>query len=222
MKKNQAIMILFVFLPEIVFSQMYLGVKGGLNLGWYSGEHWQEYVNNSEQNIEASLTDSNIPLPNLGIFFDAMITSSIGLSTNININAYGEDCIINDLSFQKLEFRQNVIEMPILLKLTTSNYFSEGMYCVLGPVIQYLFRGYEIKLVKSGETIDDQLYFRDRKFVLGILGGIGYEWPNRNGLFKIDITYGRNLTKPLNDTNYPFEVINNVQVNCYYGSRLHY
>ena len=212
--------IIIIFIPNFLFSQTYLGVKGGGNFGWYSGEDWRNHINAAEQTVGVEVTDSVVPIENLGIFLDAMIIEHFGFSISININAYGEDCIIGGNPYLRMEYRQNVIEMPLLIKITTSTNIHGGLYLIAGPIMQYLFRDYEMKGTYFGETYSEEFLSSKNTFVFGLLGGIGFEIPSSNGLFKTDVTYGRNITRPSDTIVFPYGIINSIQFNIYYGSEL--
>lgn len=220
MIKKVIILVLIIIIPKIIYSQTYIGLKGGLTFGWYSDDNWQAYKNYNQNSLGLSITDSVIPIKNLGVFIDTQFYDNIGLSCNVSLNTYGQDCIIGNLDFQRIELRQYVVEMPVMLKLSTSKNSKGGIYCILGPIVQYLFRDYEIKYTSSGKNIANGLFPQENLFALGIFGGGGYEYPGRNGVFKTELGYGRNISKPSTKIDYPYEIINCIEVNFYYGSRL--
>lgn len=220
MIKKIVIFFMIIIIPKIIYSQTYIGLKGGLTFGWYGDDNWQAYKLFNQNSLGLSITDSVIPVKNLGVFIDTQFSENIGLSCNVSLNTYGQDCVIGDLDFQRIELRQYVVEMPVMLKLSSSKHFKGGIYGIFGPIVQYLFRDYEIKYTSSGRNIANGLFPPENLFALGIFGGVGYEYPGRNGIFKTELGYGRNITKPSTNIDYPYEIINSIVVNFYYGSRL--
>lgn len=219
MRKSYLLALAFL-LPHLAFSQTYIGVKGGMNFCWYSGDAWERHLLAAEEDTGLDVTDSAVPIGGLGIFIDAMLTEHIGVYSSIGFNAYGVNCVIANINALRMEYRQNVIEVPLLLKFTTSTYIRGGVYVVIGPMIQYLFRDYEMKGLYYDEIWSDYLEPPDNLFIVSILGGFGVEAPSDSGLFKAEVTYGRNLTQPSDTIDFPYDVINNIQVTLCYGSKL--
>jgi len=222
--KKYLFFIITLTIPNFLFSQTYLGPIGGLNFGWYSGNLWENHISSAEADIGFEVVGSSIPLANLGIFIDMIIIDHLCFSSGISYNVYGQDCFVGSYDILLVEYRQHVIEIPLLLKYSTSNGFNPGLYFIFGPKIQFLIRDYEMKFLFLNEIYENDFFVPNNLFLFSMLGGFGYEIPNRYGLFKIDITYNRNITEPsylVSDTSSsPYGIINNIALNIYYGSKL--
>lgn len=114
------------------------------------------------------------------------------------------------------EFVQKVLEIPVLIKLT-SNYGS-GFYGVIGPSVVLLQRDFEIEERAEGSTYKTSIA-PDNYIVYSIVAGLGYDIPLASGLINLEVKYAKNLTLAFDEDSRPFNV-NGLKFTFRYGFKL--
>ena len=184
---------------DIVF-----GVKGGLNLGWFSGNNWDDYVESAEVYYGIDIKEQLHPALHAGLYLESMLSPNIGIVTELNFTQYGQDY---EYSYAGIDvegkYSINAIEVPVLLKIAARPV--GGFYGLAGPTIVLLPGDLEFEESGGGVTVEGS-QTPDNPIVLGLTAGVGYGFIMNQGVLSLEARYGRNLTDAFDADKDPFDV----------------
>lgn len=174
-------------------AQTVVGAKTGLNLNWYSGSNWDNFIASVEAIDGVPYDEAPAPTFHIGAFIESMFTDNIGIVLELNASSYGQaysyPTIFGDVDGT---FRQSIVEVPVLLKLTGQPL--EGFYVLAGASAQYLYTDLELREELLGAEASTT-FAPDNDLVFGALIGGGWDIQfGSRGIFKIEGRYTRNIT----------------------------
>ena len=184
--------------------ELVLGVKGGVNLGWFSGNNWDDYVESAELYYGIDIEEQLHPALHAGLYLESMFSRNLGLVTELNFTQYGQDY---EYSYAGEDFEGsysiNAIEIPLLLKIAAQPV--GGFYGLAGPTIILLTGDLEFEESGGGVTVKGS-DTPDNPIVLGLTAGVGYGFIINQGVLSLEARYGRNLTDAFDADKDPFDV----------------
>lgn len=213
MKRISFFVVAIVILPVLADAQtITVGAKGGLNLSWFSGSNWDEYVDATEAFFGVTIDERPRASFAGGAYLEAMFAENVGIVTEIGYAVYGQryEYTYAGINFDG-QFRQNAVQIPLFLKFAASR--SGGLYALVGPTVSFLVGDYEFEESGGGITVSDGMT-ADNTTVLGFLAGAGYEARVGPGELSFELRYGRNFTDAFDEE--PFD-INTFQTLVGYG-----
>ena len=218
MKKFVVLVAVFlVLLPVLSAQTTYFGVKGGVNLGWFSGTNWDDYISGTEAFYGISIKEQAHIGLHAGIFMESMFTDNIGIVTELNYAQYGQDYeySASGITFEG-KYYINAIEIPVLLKIAAQPV--GGFYGLVGPTIQLLQGDLQFEESGGGYSVSGSAA-PDNSLVFGAMGGVGYGIEMQQGVLILEARYGFNLTDAFDAENDPFD-INALKLLVGYGFRV--
>jgi hypothetical protein len=215
MKRISLFVLAIVVLPVLADAQsVTVGAKGGLNLSWFGGSNWDEYVDATEAFFGITIDERPRASFVGGAYVEAMFAENVGVVAEVSYAVYGQRY---EYTYAGInvdgQFRQNAVQIPLFLKFAASR--SGGLYALVGPTVSFLVGDYEFEESGGGVTVSDSTT-ADNTTVLGFLAGAGYEVPIGAGELSFELRYGRNLTDAFDADKDPFD-INTFQTLVGYG-----
>ncbi len=231
MKKSLFFFIFLLLAINVFSADLIFGAIGGVNLGWFSGDDWNDYVDYLGAESKAKMGY------NIGLFLDILINNNLSIQPEILYTSFGgklasEDQYLVDYDIyvdEELIFTVNSITLPILVKykIDAGDYFEAGsgkIALFAGPVFYLITKDINVKYKLSSTGYypytEKGNIEADNKTVLGMTLGIGYNIPLMTGAYKrkgeiiIDLRYYRFLTGLFEDDD---QRSNYVGVNIGYG-----
>lgn len=206
-----------LLLPALSAQTTYFGVRGGVNLGWFSGNNWDDYISFVEDFYGIAIEEKAHTALHAGIYMESMVSDTIGIVGELNFSQYGQDY---EYSFAGITYEGtyyiNVVEIPLLLKIGSGS--GGGFYGIVGPTVNLLFGDLEFEESGGGVSVSGSTT-PDNTIVLGVTAGAGYAVEMSNGVLSFEARYGRNLTDAFDAENDPFD-INGLKLLAGYGFRL--
>lgn len=213
MKRTSLIVLAVVLLPALAGAQtLTIGAKGGLNLSWFSGNNWDDYIDFVEWYYGITIDERPRASFVGGPYLEAMFAENVGIVAEVSYAVYGQryDYKALGMDFDG-QYWQQAVQLPLLLKLAAGR--SGGIYAVVGPTLSFLIGDFEFEESGGGISVSDSVK-PDDTVVLGFLAGAGYEAPLGDGEISFELRYGRNLTDAFDDE--PLDT-NTVQTLVGYG-----
>lgn len=216
MKRISLVLLTLVVLPALAGAQtVTVGAKGGLNLSWFSGSNWDDYIEATEAFF--GITIDELPLASFvgGAYLEAMFAENVGVVIEASYTAYGQryEYTAMGIAFEG-QYRQQAVQLPLMLKLAAAK--SGGVYAVAGPVASFLVGELEFEESGGGVSVSDSVE-PDNPVVLGVVAGAGYEVALGGGELFFEFRYSRNLTDAFDDD--PFDT-NSFQGLIGYGAHV--
>jgi hypothetical protein len=204
MKRNIELIALlcvaFLILPQLSFGMdMSIGLKAGIGHNTFFGDDYEQYKDraDSEADLEFARSVFKFSLT-AGAFVTIGLMEHLALQPEVHFfmggDAHGDDETVRSVNI-------NFLEIPVLAKGRMN----------LGPGTFTVFAGpyFSIKLgsgilvydeVGGGDRVERELDSGDvTSFLLGLVGGIGYDWPLGPGFLTTDIRYRWGLTNVHSD-----------------------
>ncbi len=206
--KKIIILSLLLSLPAGLFAyDSSVGLKTGVNLGWFSGSEWDDYIAYSESVTGISISEQPHVSFHIGAFGEIMFTDNLGAVVELNYSQYGQawEYTYYGYSFDG-KYYQDSIQIPLLFKAAQNK--DRGVYLLLGPVINFLIG--DMHFEESGAGYDYSSSVEPDNVVLwSVLGGLGYSWNLRFGRILFEARYSRNLTDAFDNGSFD---INGIQI----------
>ncbi len=228
MKKSILIIFLLFFTVNSYSIDFTLGALGGANIGWFSGDDWDDYVNYLGADNSTKIGFD------IGLFFEAKVNNNFSIQPEILYTVIGgglasEDQYIVDYDIfidEELIYKVKIITLPLFLKyrIEAGDYFEAGSGHITflgGPVYFILTDDINVKykLTSSGyyPAIAKTDIEADNKSIFGMAFGVGYDIPLKNGKIFIDLRYYRFITGLFDDEDLRSNFIG---INLGYGINL--
>jgi opacity protein-like surface antigen len=165
------------------------GAKGGLNLGWFSGDDWDDFLDarDGDNGVGVGLT--------LGGFVELEFTERFGAQPEILFfqqkgKASYEDVAGDDVTQVT---RINTLQIPMLAKATFA--IEEGaIYGIVGPSV-FLTLGDAKTTVEVDGSKESSEDTPDNRLLFGLAIGAGYEYPVGAGELIGELRYTRVLSR---------------------------
>jgi opacity protein-like surface antigen len=204
MKHTSLIVLAIVLLPALACAQtVTIGAKGGLNLTWFSGSNWNDYVDATEAFYGITIDERPCASFVGGPYIEAMFAENVGVVAEVSYAVYGQRYEYTALGMDfDGEYWQRAVQLPLLLKLAAGR--SGGIYAVVGPTVSFLVGDFEFEESGGGISVSESVK-PDNTTVLGFLAGAGYEVPLGDGELIFELRYGRNLTDAFDEDKNPFD-----------------
>ncbi|MFO7781636.1 MAG: porin family protein [Spirochaetia bacterium] len=193
MKRISLFVLAIVVLPVLADAQtITVGAKGGLNLSWFSGNNWDDYIEFVEWYYGITIDERPRASFVGGPYLEAMFAENVGVVFEASYAVYGQryEYTAMGMDFDG-QYWQRAVQLPLLLKLAAGR--SGGIYAVVGPTVSFLIGDFEFEESGGGISVSDSVK-PDNPAVLGFLAGAGYEVPLGDGELSFELRYGRNLT----------------------------
>jgi hypothetical protein len=216
MKRISLFVLAIVVLPVLADAQsVTVGAKGGLNLSWFSGSNWDDYIEFVEWYYGIAIDE--VPLGSFvgGVYLETMFAENAGLVIEASYTAYGQryEYSAMGMTFEG-QYRQQAVQVPFMLKLAAGR--SGGVYAIAGPAVSFLVGELEFEESGGGVSVSDSVS-PDNPTVFGIIAGAGYEVALDTGELSFEVRYSRNLTDAFDDD--PFDT-NSFQGLIGYGAHV--
>jgi hypothetical protein len=202
MKRISRLVLAIALLPVLADAQtITVGAKGGLNLSWFSGSNWEDYVDATEAFYGITIDERPRASFVGGPYLEAMFAENVGVVFEASYAVYGQryEYTYLDIGVDG-QYWQKAVQLPLLLKLAASR--SGGIYAFVGPTVSFLLGDYEFEESGGGLTVTDSTT-ADNTTVFGFLAGAGYEVLIGPGELSFELRYGRNLTDAFDED--PFD-----------------
>ena len=203
MKGISLFVLAIVVLPVLADAQtITVGAKGGLNLSWFSGSNWEDYVDATEAFYGITIDERPRASFVGGPYLETMFAENVGVVLEASYAVYGQryEYTAMGMDFDG-QYWQRAVQLPLLLKLAAGR--SGGIYAVVGPTVSFLIGDFEFEESGGGISVSDSVK-PDNPAVLGVLAGVGYEVPLGDGELSFELRYGRNLTDAFDED--PFDI----------------
>ena len=188
-----------------------LGPKAGLNLGWFSGSDWKDFIDAADSipGISAS-NDVNVGFFGGG-FLEIGVSPTFALQIELLIGTVsGGLTVDDDFSSDKIELSQRatVLSFPLLLKPKFDVGDSGSIYGLIGPEPGFILGDLKLKEKVTGFGTDTVDVSPDNSFVFSATLGAGYEHRVAGGAVNAEIRYNRTFTSVFDDDNTRINSIN--------------
>lgn len=190
MKRVLIINLLFLLVFSLNASEFLFGIKGGANLGFFSGDELSDNLNDyfeSELGTTCSSKNEGGIGVHLGVFLIIPLSNKLSLQTEL-IYKYTEPKVQIDPDWMSDIFyieKYEYIELPIMLNVDVIDYFS--LYG--GGFFQYLIGAESVLSSRYGsyesEAEIDDYYLNE--FAYGICAGIDYSTPLKKTTWIADL-----------------------------------
>ncbi|MDX9802388.1 MAG: porin family protein [Spirochaetia bacterium] len=220
MGKKCFVMLLLLFIAGSVFAVEFTpGISAGLNMGWFSGDDWDDMVDYFDASNDSKMGYS------FGFFLDMAFSESFSIQPELNVTGSGGGISADNLYDadydvyydEKVTQTAKILNMPVLFKFKVPA-GSGKLSLFAGPLFGLLLG--DIKLTDQvtvkgyGSDSADIDVEADNNLVFGFTLGAGFEFPMGSGKLFTDLRYSRALTSFFDDDD---TKANNIGINLGYG-----
>jgi len=225
-KKYLIIWLLFgLFSGQIFASDLTLGFLGGINIGWGSGDDYDDMIDYYEYLFGKASSESRMGF-SLGLFLDIPVSESFSIQPELQYAVAKNGASVTDYNDYiaeglKVETTEtvNILYIPVLAKYKIPvgkgkiNLFGGPMvFVILGDVKykeEYDYNGETDSYTDENET--------DNNLGIGFSIGVGYEVPMGNGKLVTDLRFSKTLTEIMDDYDGKLNIFG---INLGYGFNL--
>lgn len=207
MNKVFLTIVMFLLIPPIaVCSNSAIGFKGGINLGWFGGGDWENYINYYDDTGSADAAIIRAGFSG-GLFVTLGLFKYFSIQPEIFITNSGGNYTYTYLG-AAVEGAESytVLEIPVMLRpqlpVGPGNFYLE-----FGPDLVVIIGNGQIKEKVKGLGIFVGEIEPENRVVWCVTGGMGYDFQFRPGRYiynrllkiSIDVRYTRALTRMYDD-----------------------
>ncbi len=197
------ILIVMLCSGQIFAADLTLGVFGGINMGWGSGNDYDDMIDALEYGFGKASSEARMGF-SLGLFLDIPISETFSIQPELQYTVakvgYNftdlNDLVLEDLEVEATE-TYNTLLVPILAKYKILA--GKGKINIFGGPMIVLLLG-DVKYKEEYDYYGDTDSFTDefepdKSLGLGFSVGIGYEVPMGNGKLVTDLRFSKTLTE---------------------------
>lgn len=219
MKKSFIVLMILIASGSVSAVEFTPGVSAGLNLGWFSGDDWDDMVDYFDASNDSKIGYS------LGLFLDMAFTESFSIQPELNFTVSGGGVSADNLYDadygvyydEELTETAKILNIPLLFKFKIPAGRNK-ISLFAGPLFGLLLGDIKVtdKVTVEGYGSDsaDVDIEADNNFVFGFTLGGGLEFPMGNGKMFTDLRYSHTLTSFFDDDD---TKANSIGINLGYG-----
>jgi len=196
-KKCLFIILVILAAGSLSAADLTLGVYAGINLGWFSGDDWEDIIDAAEAYYGEASSESRLCFSIAG-FLDIALSESFSLQPELQFTSGKGGAKITDSVGDTVELTEtiNTLVIPVLGKYKIPA--GKGKINIFGGPALIMILGdieYKEEYNIDGDTsTDTSTEEPDNKAGFGFTIGAGYEVPMGNGKFITDLCFSKSLT----------------------------
>ena len=210
--------LLFLGSPQANAQPTRLGIKAAINLSWFGGRDWNDFVRDWDNLPGLDAYNQAIVGPSAGVFVEFGVTPGLAIQPEILLGSVsGGVEVTDDVDTLSITERATVLKLPLLLKRKFDVGIDGAFYLLAGPVPVLIVGEMRSTTRGTGFATEVIEFEPDKRFVFSATFGAGYEYRFSAGALNGEIRFHRTFTDIYDD----FEIrINNVNFYVGYGFNL--